>query len=171
ITRSWSLPTPKDQGCVLHLRDPENAHALTLVVQTSQGHSLQVLHLFIRSANHAAFSKQLPETTGDSATFTVSRDSLTEGINRFTIFDEAGRPIAERAFFLPPHHRLLLTATTDQTSYSTRHKVQLSIASRSEDGNSLASDLSLAVYRLDSLQGYPATDIYQYLWLSSDWQG
>ena len=171
ITRSWPLPTPKDQGCVLHLRDPENAHALTLVVQTSQGHSLQDLHLFIRGANHAAFSKQLPEITGDSATFTVSRDSLTEGINRFTIFDEAGRPIAERAFFLPPYHRLLLTATTDQTSYSTRHKVQLSIASRSEDGNSLASDLSLAVYRLDSLQGYPATDIYQYLWLSSDWQG
>jgi hypothetical protein len=171
ITRSWPLPTPKDQGFVLHLSAPENVQTLTLVVHTSQGRSLQDLHLFIRSAKHAAFSSQAPDITGDSVTFTVSRDSLTEGINRFTIFDDAGRPMAERAFFLPPHHRLLLTATTDQTSYSTRHKVQLSIASRSEDGNSLASDLSLAVYRLDSLQGYPSTDICQYLWLSSDWQG
>jgi len=171
ITRSWPLPTPKDQGATLHLRDPD-AHTLTFVVQTSPGHSPQGIRLFIRSTTHAAFSNQLPETTGgDSATFTVSRDSLTEGINRFTIFDELGHPLAERAFFLPPHHRLLLTAATDQTTYYTRHKVQLSIASRSEDGNNLASDLSLAVYRLDSLQGYPATDIYDYLWLSSNWQG
>jgi hypothetical protein len=169
VTRSWPLPTPKDQGCVLHLRDPD-AHTLTFTVQTSQGRSPQNLRLFIRGSAHAAFSTQLPQTTGDSATFTVSRDSLTEGINRFTIFDEGGHPLAERAFFLPPHHRLLLTATSDQASYTTRHKVQLSIASRSEDGNNLSSDLSLSVYRLDSLQGYPATDIYNFLWLSSDWQ-
>jgi hypothetical protein len=170
ITRSWPLPIPKDQGCILHLRDP-NAETLTLVVQTSQKHAPQDMHLFIRTANRAAFSNQPPFIAADSATFIVMRDKLTEGINRFTIFDDAGKPLAERAFFLPPQHRLLLTATTDQTSYSTRHKVQLSIASRSEDGNNLASDLSLAVYRLDSLQGYPATDIFQYLWLSSDWQG
>ncbi len=170
ITRSWPLPTPKDQGCVLHLRDPD-AHVLTFVVQTSAGRSERDLHLFISTATRAAFSNQFPQPAGDSATFTVSRDSLTEGINRFTIFDEAGRPLAERAFFLPPHHRLLLTATSDQTTYTTRHKVRLSIASRSEDGDTIASDLSVAVYRLDTLQGYPATDIYNYLWLSSDWQG
>jgi len=31
--------------------------------------------------------------------------------------------------------------------------------------------LSIAVYRLDSLQGYPATDILRYLWAGSEWTG
>ena len=170
ITRSWPLPDPQDQGIVLHLRDPD-AHILTFVAHVSAGRSPQDLRFFVRSAAHAAFSNQLPEVSGDSATFTISRDSLTEGINRFTIFDGQGRPLAERAVFLPPHQRLLLTANTNQATYATRQKVALTIDARTEQGTAIPSDLSLAVYRLDSLQGYPATDIYRYLWLSSDWQG
>jgi len=37
--------------------------------------------------------------------------------------------------------------------------------------DTLGARLSIAVYRLDSLQGYPSTDILRYLWASSEWIG
>ena len=166
ITRSWPMPPVLPRGYTLHLGQDSRAN-ITLTAHASTGLSPQNIRLFIHSGSLSAFSDLLPDINGDSAVFTVERSSLQQGNTRFTLFDGTGRPQAERLFFIPPHDRLVITATTDKPEYTTRQKVQLDISTAEPTD----SRLSVAVYRLDSLQGYPRTDILRYLWLSSEWIG
>jgi hypothetical protein len=165
ILRSWPVPPILAQGYTLHLRD--DGQTLTLVVHASPGLALQNTRLFLHAADASSFIPQMATGAGDSASFTIPRGTLRDGNNRFTLFDAAGRPRAERQFFVPPHNRLSLTAATDQSAYTTRQKVKLDIA-LTDTAN---AHLSVSVYRLDSLQGYPSTDIVRYLWQSSEWSG
>lgn len=163
-TRTFLIPGILPRGYTIHLLD--NGGDLTLVVHASRDLALQDARLFIHSGTWSAFTDQPPTRTGDSATFIISRRQLQDGNSRFTLFDFAGRPQAERLFFLPPHKKLAITTTTDKQEYATREKLQLDISAADTSAH-----LSVAVYRLDSLQGEPVTDIVRYLWTSSEWTG
>jgi hypothetical protein len=166
ITRTWPLPPVLTRGYTLHLRDIGD-QALTLTVHASPGLAANNTHLFIYSGNASSFTTQPPAAAGDSSSFTIEKSRLHEGNTRFTIFDATGRPQAERLYFIAPRHNLDITANTDKQEYSTRQKVNLDISTQDTAG----ARLSVAVYRLDSLQGYPSTDIVRYLWASSEWIG
>jgi hypothetical protein len=170
ITRSWPMPSVLPQGYTLHLNDAPGG-TLTLAVHASPGLSPQNTRLFVHSGSSSAFTGQIPESTGDSALFIIPRSRLQEGNTRFTIFDASGRPRAERLFFILPRNWLNITATTDRPEYGLRQKVQLTIATKTREDEDLPANLSVAVYRLDSLQGYPKTDILSYLWMSSELTG
>jgi len=160
--RTWPLPPILPRGYTLHLED--NSSNLTLIVH-SAGRSLNDTRLFVHSGALAAFSNQAPAITGDSASFTIGKNTLQEGNTRFTLFDANGRPQAERLYFIAPHNKLDITTTIDKAEYTTRQPVRLDINTTD------SAHLSIAVYRLDSLQGYPSTDILRYLWTSSEWIG
>ena len=164
ITRSWAIPPILAQGYALHLRD--DGQTLTLVVYASPGLTPQNTRLFLHAAANSSFIPQAASGAGDSASFTIPRSSLRDGNNRLTLFDGAGRPRAERQLFVSPHNILHITAATDRSGYPTRQLVKLAIS-----GDTAGARLSVAVYRLDSLQGYPPTDIVRYLWQSSEWSG
>ena len=178
ITRTWPLPPVIARGYTLHLRDGGDT-SLILVIHASTGLPPQDTRLFVHSGGRSAFLDQPPTVAGDSAFFTISRNGLQEGNTRFTLFDAAGRPQAERLFFIAPRNKLDITATTDKQEYSTRQEVRLEItttgnpptAAGTATADTPAAHLSIAVYRLDSLQGYPPTDILRYLWTSSEWIG
>jgi hypothetical protein len=162
-TRTWRLPPVLARGYTLHLKD-DGGSSLNLIIHAA-GLSPQDTRLFVHSGSHAAFTGQAPTLTGDSAFFTIEKSSLQEGNTRFTLFDGNGRPQAERLYFITPHDHLDITAATDKPEYATRQPIHLDINTKD------SARLSIAVYRLDSLQGYPSTDILRYLWASSEWTG
>jgi hypothetical protein len=173
-SRTWPLPPVLASGYTLHLRD--DGASVNLAVHSSSGLQLQDTRLFVHSGNRSAFTGQPPAVTGDSAFFTIDRNSLQEGNSRFTLFDATGRPRAERLYFIAPHNKLNIDATTDKPEYNTRQRVRINIAVTGYPTGPAVADtpathLSVAVYRLDSLQGYPPTDILRYLWTSSEWIG
>ncbi|HLZ88240.1 MAG TPA: hypothetical protein VKQ52_13390, partial [Puia sp.] len=186
VTRTWPLPPVLSQGYTLHLRE-DGGQEITLIVHASPGLAPQNTRLFVHSATNSAFTGQTPTVTGDSAVFTLDKSHLQAGNTRFTLFDATGRPQAERLFFIAPRNKLNITAATDKSEYTTREKVRLDITTAENSAPPLttadnrdkplnAADtpgarLSIAVYRLDALQGYPSTDILRYLWTSSEWIG
>ncbi|HVU95181.1 MAG TPA: hypothetical protein VHE34_08160 [Puia sp.] len=167
-TRTWPIPQILPHGYTLHLAD-DGGPNLKLIVRASEGLAPQNCRLFIHSRTRSSFTGQPPTLSGDSASFIIEKNTLPEGNTRFTLFDAAGRPQAERLFFIPPHTKLNITAATKQANYTTRQKVHLDIGISNPDTS--GNHLSIAVYRLDSLQGYPQTDILRYLWTSSEWTG
>jgi hypothetical protein len=100
--------------------------------------------------------------------FSVSAEALGDGISQFTVFDYNGNPVSERLFFKYPVKRLEIAADAGQREFSVRREVDLDLTSTAADGKPEMADMSLSVYRLDSLQPLDASDITQYLYLISD---
>jgi hypothetical protein len=169
ITRSQALPAMLDKGYTIHLRE-NDTKTLFLTVYASP--TLQPGRTrLVSSTGSLTTTSAEPVISGDSAVFQVDRSRLQDGVSRFTLIDETGSPVAERLFFTPPGGMLNITAASDRPEYGLRRKVQLSLSVKGEDGSPRPSRLSIAVYRLDTLQGYPTTDITRYLWLSSELKG
>jgi hypothetical protein len=164
------LPAAEDRGYVLQVTEPEKGK-LQVSVHASPGLPPGDVTLFVESGH----SMELVGKAGlvnDEARFLLDKSRLGEGVNRMTLFNALGQPVRERLYGIYPRKQLILTAVTDRREYGIRKKVNLSLSAAAGEGPPLSSaSLSMAVYRLDSLQPPPPTDIFTYLWFGSDLKG
>ncbi len=105
------------------------------------------------------------------ATFSVVKDSLAAGITHFTVFNSQQKPIAERLFFKRPTKQLEIETVLQNNPFGAREKVVLDLLTQRQPGVATAANLSLAVFKADSLQATDIADITAYLYLSSDLKG
>jgi hypothetical protein len=105
--------------------------------------------------------------TGDGFSFVVDPAELEDGISQFTVFNSIGQPVCERLYFKYPDNKLEIS-TSANPEYGIREKVSLDLSITDQMGKPASADMSLAVYRLDSLQDVDETDIKYYLYLSSE---
>ena len=106
-----------------------------------------------------------------TARFTIKKIALGDGISHITIFNNAKQPVCERLYFKRPAQQLFIDASTDQQQYDLRKKVNINLSAKDQAGKPLNADLSMSVYRIDSLQTIDHSDIFSYLWLGSDLKG
>ena len=161
------LPAVRDQGYVLSLAPAPTPGRLTLMVQGTPNQPATVL-LLAHARQRAALARPL-ELANGRAEFTIDENQLPDGVTHFTLFDEARRPLCERLFFRAPRQVFTIDARTDQLAYSPRAKVNLTVATGK--AGQQPSSLSVAVYRLDSLNTAPPVTIDQYLGLTSELRG
>ncbi|HEX8348726.1 MAG TPA: hypothetical protein VF598_02075 [Hymenobacter sp.] len=161
------LPRISEQGYAIHLED-NSANALTLSVSSTNpqpetiflvGHSRQKVLVAARS-----------QLVDKQAVFTIDKSQLLDGISHFTLFNAEQKPLCERLYFQQPKTRLTIEARPDKSQYASRDKVSVEIATAADTRN-LGANLSMAVYRLDSLTTTLTADINSYLWLTSDLKG
>jgi hypothetical protein len=105
------------------------------------------------------------------AVFEVDKNKLDDGISHFTIFNNKKQPVCERLYFTYPKQNLQITVKSDATEYTNRKKVNLTIQSASQQSTKQTASMSMAIYRLDSLQQIDETHIDQYLLLNADLKG
>lgn len=162
------LPRVFEQGYVLRL-DDTSPDQLTLSVSSTSsqpetifllGHARQQLLVAARA-----------QTAGGSTTFTIDKKLLLDGVSHFTVFNQEQKPLGERLYFQSLRQRLTLTARPDNPTYPTRAKVSVQVAAASPTTQPATANLSVAVYRLDSLATAPLADINSYLWLTADLKG
>ena len=159
------LPAAREAGYVLRLADA--ADSVRLTVRTAGaalppagdvavlGHAGQRLV----AAAHRPLS-------GGVGEFAFAKKDLPDGITRFTLFDGAGWPRAERLFFQPPRHPLALAVQAAPTlSYAPRARVELQLSADAP------ANASLAVYQLDSLNAAEPADIGTFLSLTAELKG
>ena len=162
------LPEVSAQGYVMSLTD-NGSGQLDVTVKSNTN---EAVYLFahtrqeIKDAETAALSNGV-------AHFTIAKSALGEGISHFTVFNSAKQPVCERLYFKRPEQHLLIEASADQQQYDLRKKVNISVSAKDASGRDLNNtSLSMAVYRVDSLQNVDNSgDIFSYLWLSSDLKG
>ena len=161
------LPAINSKGYAVQLTDTSNG-LLNIKVNSNLPDEQIYLFAHTRGAEKVI---QNAIVAGGTASFSFSKDKLGEGVSQITIFNAGGQPVCERLYFKRPKQNTFISAATSQLQYSTRKKVDLMIAAKDVSGKLLNSGLSLAVYRVDSLQNADQGEIFSYLWLNSDLRG
>jgi len=161
------LPAINDNGYVMNVKD-NGSDQLTITVNTNMPAANVYLFAHTRGTVKAV---ETAVTDNGSAQFNIPKSKLGDGISQLTIFNNDKQPVCERLYFKRPAKKLLINATADQGQYSTRKKVNIAIDAKDQNNTPVVADLSLSVYRLDSLQHPDREDIQNYLWLSSDLKG
>jgi hypothetical protein len=161
------LPEINSQGYVMHLTDDGANLSIEVKSNATPGGNI---YLFAHTGQTITAAETGAMNNG-AARFTVSKSMLGEGISHFTVFNNAKQPVCERLYFKRPVQQLFIDAGADQQQYNLRKKVNINVLAKDQAGKLLNADLSMAIYRVDSLQKIDRNDIVSYLWLSSDLKG
>ncbi|MGV3764724.1 MAG: carboxypeptidase-like regulatory domain-containing protein [Chitinophagaceae bacterium] len=127
----------------------------------------QVFQLLVHTRGITTLTTSIRLHDG-KACYKLPASILGDGISTLTVFDEAGRPASERLVFKYPAQELNLQLNTPKTVFNTREEVLLSLNTTQKIDS---ADVSVAVYRIDSLQQAGRGNILSYLLLSSDIRG
>jgi hypothetical protein len=163
------LPKIQDDGYVLRISDTSN-NRLAVHVRSAGYPANTIDFLFIHGRQNIKFARMQMETHNETVFF-VDKDSLDEGISRFTLFNYNRQPLCERLYFKRPRQALFIDLKSDRQDYGKRKKIILEIGTTDQSGKSCDANMSLAVYKLDSLSPADGNNIFSYLWLSSDLKG
>lgn len=166
ITRD--LPAISPTGYVMQVTD-NGQNTLDVTVTNNSGEGGDV-YLFAQTRGVVKAVERTSPNSGVSH-FTVDKKALGDGISQITIFNSARKPLCERLYFKRPQQQLVLKASADGAQYGIRKKVNVNISAANETSKPLVADMSLSVYRLDSLQKMDEGDIRSYFWLASDLRG
>ncbi len=162
------LPEVNESGYVMHATDHDGTW--DVAVQGTDSKQSSVLYLIVHN-RHAIKSAESAQLVNGTVHFNVDKRKLDEGISYFTLFDDQQRPISERLIFKRPDRKLVINANVDDQLYSTRKKVSLTISTHDKSNKNLPANLSVSVFRADSLQKENTEHIAGYLWLSGDIKG
>ncbi|QMU30082.1 MG2 domain-containing protein [Adhaeribacter radiodurans] len=169
-TITQALPPVYEQGYVMHLEEA-SPEQLKITVQ-SNGTGQVVEDIFLLGHARQKLSVALGNRLINGTTaFTFNKKDLAPGISHFTILNARKQPLCERLYFQRPTQSLVITSATDKTNYTAHEKVSLQVTTANQAKEALAANLSVAVYRLDSLPALAPPSINSYLWLSSDLRG
>jgi hypothetical protein len=166
ITRE--LPKALEKGYVLEV-DAVNGSQLQVNVTTNIS-SAQNVYVLIHTRNSIKLAEKLTLTNG-SAEFVVDKNKFSEGISHITVFNAEGVPECERLFFLRPREKLIIQPALNEKELSSRENVRITVNSADELKAPVGANMSVSVYRIDSLQSIQNQNIDNYFWLSSDLKG
>ncbi len=159
------LPVVHAQGYVMKL-EKQDSGPVSVTLNASPALEGEEVSLFIHGSH-----KTLPVRTGKiqnhTTEFLIKPEEMQDGISQFTVFNQNRQPVCERLYFRYPQKKLLITAEIIP-GYGIREKINLDLTAADEEGKPVNADMSMAVYRLDSLQGVEETDIRNYLYLTAE---
>jgi hypothetical protein len=160
-TFQQELPTAREQGYVMKLTE---ASAITIEVKASKGIDQLPVFLFVHGGQEVIMAEKQNPVNG-VARFSIDKNKLTDGLSHFTVFNAQQQPVCERLYFKKPKNVLAVSATSLSAQYGTRKRVGVSVSTK------IPADLSMAVYRINSMQTIDSNSILSYIWLTSDLGG
>jgi hypothetical protein len=159
------LPDAYANGFVISVLK-ENEPQITVRVKSSAGLDAQDVYLFVHG-NHNSLPVKKQKLVNREVIFSIKPEEIEDGISRITLFDQSGQPVCERLYFKYPEKKLQISALVNP-EYSTRSKINLNLSATDQSGNPSSADMSVAVYRLDSLQQPDELNILNYTYLSAE---
>lgn len=162
------MPVPLEQGYVLKM-DVTNQSQLHVNVRTNIKTANSV-YLFVHTRQILKMMETETLANG-AADFSIDTSKLGEGVSHITIFNSNGQPVCERLFFKEPEQKLIIRPAVNAQEFSTRKKIVLNVSAYDETLKPTAADMSVSVYRMDSLQLIQDETIDNYFWLTSDLRG
>lgn len=160
----FNLPAIKEKGFVIAMQEKENQLEVKVSRQTTElNHSALYMLVHTRNIISKAEVKFFQDPV--EVNFQIDKSKLGDGISHILIFDENLQPVCERLLFKRPTLRLNPEIQTDSKVYEKRGSVKLSI------GSKLPANISIAVYKSDSLLQPWKNGIAEYVMLSSDLKG
>jgi hypothetical protein len=128
------------------------------------------LYLFMHSQHKNTMTGKSFLLTG-KAEFIINKNDLLEGITHITLFDSNLTPLCDRLYFKEVSDKLSINLSLGQVNYLPRKKVDVSIIASDELRPASHTDMSVAVYKLDSLAEEEPQNIRTYMYLTSELKG
>lgn len=167
-TITKDLPVAYNEGYVLHVEEG-GAGRIKINVQTNipvEQRAFLLIHT--RASVKVADALSLADGKAEIA---VSKDELGAGISQITLFNSKQQPVCERLYFKPVRKKLNIQGQSNKRQYATRSEVNLALNTSDENGKAVPAAMTVSVYRLDSLQTVEESNLFNYLWLSSELTG
>lgn len=158
-----------------------NEHGYVMTVTDSMGHvrihvknhlkegAPSYIYLFVH-ARQQIVQAEVQLAYSKSLVFTIDQNKIKDGISHITLFDSQMNPLCERLFFKYPSKKLSIKIEPDQQQYGVRRKVKINIAT-SDKGKDVPANLSVSIFKLDSLSTSQPDNIFNFLWFTSDLVG
>nr|WP_299385646.1 hypothetical protein [Allomuricauda sp.] len=163
----YSLPNAMDKGIMLNVFDRGEHYQAE--IKSSENGMVNGLVLLAFQGSEEMINAPV-EGKENKAVVNLPKETIKEGIVRFTLFNEAGRPICERLIFHQVHEEDFLMEV-DKDRYGNRELVELEIQVP-ENIWDFKGNLSLAVSNAPAMSvGINEMDIKTYLLLSSELKG
>jgi hypothetical protein len=160
------LPKADSGGFVMHLSDSGGGRLKITVESRGEPAAQGLVYLFVHTRGSVKIV-QGNMLQNNRASFIIDKSRLGDGISHITIFDAGRRPVCERLFFKYPSGQLKVGVLSNKEAYSSREKIDVTVNTMSDSGATPAN-LSMAVYKIDTLQAVDNMNIENYLWLSAD---
>lgn len=155
------LPPVQTGGHLMTVTDHQDHFEITINNRTGMKSPSYV----IAHARNKVVFKSLIEDHGQPSTVKLNKQELPDGITAITLFNAMMQPSAERLVYNRPTHQLIINAKTNQQDFSPRRPVTLDIET------SAVANLSVSIYRQDSISIPSSSNIVDYLLLTSDLKG
>ncbi len=162
------LPQPYLSGYAMKVDEMDN-ETVQVKISSSGQRDQEPVFLFVHTRDLIKVAETGTVKNGQLV-FNISKKNLGDGISHFTVFDQHSQPVCERLYFKAPFKTLSVEPITDRDYYQQRKKITVDINSTIND-NKVAADLSVAVYRVDSLSVLDNQSITSYLLMSADLKG
>ncbi len=159
---SYNLPEVKSKGYTLQVSNGDEAEVA--IRSTTQE---PYVFLFVHTRQMIQKAEVIFLRNGEGS-LKLNKKTLPDGITHITLFDSQTAPVAERLIYKRSAGKRTVGVNADQTAYDLRQKGNLEL-----DGTNLQAktDLSVAIYRIDSLPPVVQEDITSYFLLTSDLNG
>lgn len=144
IEHEVALPPARAEGCTMMAVDDlaDTRDDIRAGVWCSKGRSV-VATAVLREKRLGDISAEVQP--GKPTVLSVPVPAGSQGAVRFTLFDDALNPLAERLIYRGRGRDLSVSIAPGRASYAPRDQVELTIATRDLAGKPVQADLSLAV--------------------------
>ncbi len=152
FSQTLALPPVEAEGLTLAADGLSDSTQLTLRVRSATPNTRgQAVYVVVQSRGRVRHEAKVGLLDG-KARVVVPLAKLPAGLAQVTLFDESGRPWAERLVFVPETSPTSqLTVTPEKTAYLPRESVRLSLRLHDDTGHSTAALFSAAVTDADQV--------------------
>ncbi|TXE06062.1 Plug domain-containing protein [Seonamhaeicola algicola] len=167
---TYQLPKALPEGYNLNIVN--NGNHLLIGVTTNNSIGLKNAYLVAHQRGNFVFEK-LETTTVKNYVIKLNTNTLNDGVTHFTLFNNEGKPVAERLVYIDnPENNVHIQLTSNKKTPSTREQLSLHVNLKDNNGNAVTGNLSMAVTDIDAIEHSTLQEnIKTYLLLNSDLRG
>jgi hypothetical protein len=170
VNNEYLLPQVHSRGDILNITE---RIGVIIAANYSNHRTNETTQLKVTARGQEYFNSKVSLIDGKYI-FSISKKKLPEGICVFTIYDQDELPVAERLYFNEREDRLINIETKlDQSIYSQREKVILSLNTQDDEDIGLSTNNSILVIQKDRFEYSKnnKTNILSYMLLESEIKG
>ena len=169
------MPEAFDNGYTMQVSEKDKGQLIVNIQRkniSGNGNSTEQLLLAVHTRQVLRVAEKIQVSNNNNSTILViDKNKIGSGIIHFTLFNGNDKPVSERLFFIKPLPEVSLSVKSDQYTYSSRQKVNLSVSAQNTADSNPSFNLSASVFKIDTLQKADNATIATYTWLTSDIPG
>ncbi len=138
-----ALPKAEEYGYALSI-DNTDSEQVKITIAAKPVTPSENVSVVAQCNNRIQYTATISLNNGN-ASAVVSKKKFPTGIVQFTLFDAAGKPVAERLVFINHNDYIRIINSLDKTLYSKREQVKMMLTVKDEKGDPVAGNFSIAV--------------------------